>query len=335
VVDGKFNAKTGLAAPSSVILSGPEVDSDTLTRRAARLSISIISYMNDHWRGHQSLSRAWWLNCIGVSAVLVGIGLVFNQSRWIFLVDHRGAFLSSMMLALIAYALIPLWQIVGLWRTTNHHMRHVGTILAGRSIQILASIFMLWLIIRALGLAGIVGPLIPAAFHFGPYTNSLNILAKGRELEVRGGLGPGIADKVEQLLLQTPTIRRIRLNSEAGGMAEARRLGHVIRRYQLNTYTTETCSGACPIAFLQGNQRTLRRSARIGFWLPPLQGRYLTTDQMPFLLRQKGVADWFIAQWKTTDGLIWYPPPQMLKAAGVINTLYGRATTKSPNPGLK
>jgi hypothetical protein len=254
---------------------------------------TVIRYIRQHWLGRQSLQRTWWLNCLLLSPIAVAISCIPSAFAWSGPASMPNWLVGSAGFTILSYLALSIWQVTGLWRAADHHMRCVGTILAGRAAQFAATIFMLGIALNLLIQTGRIGPMIPAVLGMAPYVTTLQSHARGRELEVRGGLRVGATQEIEQALLRQGNVRRLRLNLSAGSLQEARQLRQLVQRLRLDTYVTEICAGACMIAFEKGRRRYMQRSARLGIWRP-----------------------------KQLD--IWFPDPIELKALGLVDTVYGR-----------
>jgi len=264
---------------------------------------AIVQYVRAHWNGRQSLQRAWWLNCIMLSTIAGIIYLMPYPFGWRDLAARPYWLIGCAVIAILAYLSLVTWQLTGLWRTADFHMRHVGTILAGRAAQAAATVFTIVIALTFLAQTGRVGRLIPEALGVAPYTLTMQSHAHGRELEVRGGLHAGSSQEIERELERLGNVRRIRLNLNAGSIAEADRLGQIITTHNLDTYVSEACIGSCIIAFKMGRRRYMQRSAQLGIWFP---------EQLD----------------------IWFPSKLELKALGLVNTVYGR-TLPAPSESTR
>ena len=124
--------------------------------------------------------------------------------------------------------LVPLWQMVGLWRCGARRALAPDRWRTGRVVQVTAFLFTVLITMRGLvfGAEQVIGARV--ALALGPYSYTVSLLHDGREIAVNGGLGFGVADAVRALLLANPGVRRIRLDSGGGALSEATRLRAVI-----------------------------------------------------------------------------------------------------------
>ena len=108
----------------------------------------------------------------------------------------------------------------------------------------------------------------------------------------------------------------------------------LIRARNLDTDSTEQCSSACVSAYVAGRNRLLRRSARLGFHLPRNSGFGLRSTVTPEYAAElayfgrQGVPFWFRARWIMSGRRFWYPTPDQLRAAGIVQAFFG-----APRPG--
>jgi hypothetical protein len=279
----------------------------------------MFSYLTRHWRGELPLATSWWLNCalLSVLLLLTTISLAGPAERA--LIDSTGEFALFAALLALACAIVPTWQLVGLWRAAERHGHRLRGQLPARATEVVATLFMLWVIVRGLELIGDWTPTTQMALNLGPFHAELIEYPGRRELEIRGGFGFGLATRVERALEHDESIRRLRLNSRGGSWAEAGKLRRLIQRHMLNTYSSEGCRSACVSAFIAGQHRYLDRSAGLGLQMPAEPWRDL---ELAAFARQK-VPLWFTARWRAQGTQIWFPSPAELRASGIVHTFLG------------
>jgi hypothetical protein len=119
----------------------------------------------------------------------------------------------------------------------------------------------------------------------------------------------------------------IHLNSPGGVVQEAETIRELIRAHGLNTYTDGECDSACTIAYLGGQERFLRKGARLGFHQPWTPG--LNDAEIAKLCRKyenamvaMGVSTDFARRaMSTPPAAMWRPTPQELLDSHVVNTM--------------
>jgi len=288
----------------------------------------VFSYLSRHWRGQLSLTLSWWVNCVLLSVLLLVLVPWAVRQLGFASLDSRGAFLAVTALRSLQLGLVPLWQLVGLWRAAGRHLEASPEPLAGRLAQVGAVLFTLVVAMRGLVFAGetVLGARL--ALDMGPYAYRVS-LASPRVIRVDGGLGFGVAARVAELLAAHPQVRRVELNSGGGALSEARQLRELIIQNRLDTYTRTGCSSACFSAFIGGRQRILQRGAPMGVHLPrnwdlgstaPFSAAFM--EELVYL-RDIGLPGWFLVRWTRSGPKFWYPTEFQLRAAGVVTAVRG------------
>jgi len=194
-------------------------------------------FITRHWRGELGPGVTWWVNCVGLSVLLWWLVPRIAVAGDFAYADTLGKFSAASALQFLQIGLVPLWQMVGLWRCGERHALVPDRWRTGRVIQATAFLFTVLITMRGLvfGSEQVIGARV--ALALGPYSYSVGLLHGGREIAVNGGFGFGVADSVRELLLANPGVRRIRLDSGGGALSEATRLRAVILESDLDTYT--------------------------------------------------------------------------------------------------
>jgi len=287
-------------------------------------------YIVRHWRGELGPAVTWWINCVGLSTLLWWLVPRIAVAADFAYADTLGKFSAALALQFLQIGLVPLWQMVGLWRCGERRVLAPDPWRTGRVIQVMAFLFTVLITMRGLvfGSEQVIGARV--ALALGPYSYTVGLLHGGREIAVNGGFGFGVADSVRALLLENPGVRRIRLDSGGGALSEATRLRAVILESGLDTYTARECSSACVSAFVGGRFRYLQRGARMGVHLPrnweafsrnPVASAYRA--ELGYL-RKRGLPDWFLENWIRTGQKFWYPTEFQLVSSGLVTNLRGR-----------
>jgi hypothetical protein len=203
-----------------------------------------------------------------------------------------------------------------LWKAADHHIAHVGTILAGRGAQTVATILTLLAVLRVAGAIGDVTLMAPVVLNSGIYRAEITVRLNGREIELRGGFGFGLANRMADILAEYPSIRRIRLESWGGSLTEAIRIAQLIERYQLNTYTGRRCTNTCVVPFIAGRHRTLKGLGRLAF-----TDAYGLPQSANEQFRRRGIKRNFLRSWENFNPRTWYPTKRELYFGGVVDTV--------------
>lgn len=291
-------------------------------------------YPMRHWRGELPLAVAWWVNGVALTAALLALGLNGGRLGIGPLLATRAGFAAYLAAGLVLFLLVPAWQVVGIFRAADRHAAEVGTLLAARLVQALATLLTLLLATHFLVFAGESAQGVRLAWAFGDAAYTVTVSHGGRVLEIRGGFGFGLAEEARRVLDAHPRVRRVRLNSGGGSLAEAQRLRALIVGRGLDTDSTKLCASACVSAYLGGAHRLLHASARLGLHLPRNPGFGLRGRVSPEYAAElhefarRGVPRWFIDRWIAGGRQFWYPNPHQLRMAGLVHGFYGR-----PPPG--
>ena len=302
-----------LGDPATSVASAPSTSSGARRR----------SYFVRHWRGELSLPVSYWVNFVlgGLAGFAVGAGASAVT------VDMRDPRLVlAIGLAIIAFGLsLPVWQIVGVWRSAGHHRARGGR----RFWAVTARVLMALGVLRVGGVvANDVVPQLPIfwAIAVGDrgMTNELRVLDNGSELLFAGRIGFGLTGEIRALLDEHPEIRRLQLSSVGGRVLEARRLHDFIRSRGLDTYAAGLCASACTIAFMGGTQRLVAPEARLGFHQGNIPGgtaadlaRQNRRDKS--LLIEDGVDRDFVERaYATPNAEVWYPTREELLRARIV-----------------
>ena len=196
-------------------------------RAAARRPIE---WLVAHARGELSLPCSFWLNyalpsaltSLAIGALATGIHLAGEALRAAGL-----ALLVTWPLAV----LIEAWGATGAWRAAGAHLRRGGTASwahAARAALLLLSLASLASV--ALNFVPRLGELVQLAQGADPRGQvQAELSADGRALRLRGHLGMGDAERVQQLLARSGGVQRLELDSAGGRFHEARLLAEALR----------------------------------------------------------------------------------------------------------
>lgn len=293
----------------------------------------MFSYPFRHWRGELPLAVAWWVNGVALTALSVGLDLYGGALGLQGAVDTRARFSLFLAGGVVSLLLMPAWQVIGIFRAADRHAARSGTMLAPRLTQAMTTLLTVLLAMRFLIFAGESWAGARMAYGIGSgYTIALS--HGGRMLEVRGAIVFGLAQDMRRALDANPRVRRIRLNSGGGAFSEAVKMRALILERGLDTDSTSNCSSACVSAYIAGRHRLLHRAAHLGFHLPrnpgfgrrgPVRPEY--AQELAYFGRH-GTPLWFRERWVATGRDFWYPTPEQLEEAGIVQAFFG-----APRPG--
>lgn len=287
-------------------------------------------YIRDHWAGRQGLAWSFWVNLVALRILVFALqGHVFPQASGAG-PDDRAAVIGAIV---VLHGLVFLWQVVGVVRACETHIRAGGAMQPVWGVQLALIVAALWTLFFAYSAwprsltahDAVPGHSLRGTARAAPY--SLTVLPDGRALAVDGPFELGITEALERTLAAEPGVAEIALTSTGGNIYAARGLARVIREHGLDTSVPTLCSSACTLAFVGGVERRLAPGARLGFHQYRLDARYPVLSSDPAreqardraIFRAAGVADWFIDRmFETAASGMWYPKPTLLHAAGVV-----------------
>jgi hypothetical protein len=303
-----------IAAPAPVIAARAPVIRAPRTARP--------NYFVRHWRGQLPLPVSYWVNWLLVSALLA-VGVLSAKDPA--LLERLGTNAGSWELAVAASALAAMaWQSVGLWRSAERYVVGGGRREWATLAKVCVGIGLLPVVGSALEQLPAVQQALDARFRADrPRVTQLYVAKAGTEIEIAGGLSPGIATALSSTLDRTPTIRVVRLANAGGSISEAHKLAGLIAARDLVTFAPHECDGACLLAFLGGKLRYMGLGGRLGFYGASVAGTGGAGEKRNQLFREvmlaRGVPTAFIAQaLAAPDSHPWYPTTSELLQANVI-----------------
>jgi len=280
------------------------------------------NYFVRHWRGQLPLPVSYWVNWLLVSALLA-VGVLSAKDPA--LLERLGTNAGSWELAVAASALAAMaWQSVGLWRSAERYVVGGGRREWATLAKVCVGIGLLPVVGSALEQLPAVQQALDARFRADrPRVTQLYVAKAGTEIEIAGGLSPGIATALSSTLDRTPTIRVVRLANAGGSISEAHKLAGLIAARDLVTFAPHECDGACLLAFLGGKLRYMGLGGRLGFYGASVAGTGGAGEKRNQLFREvmlaRGVPTAFIAQaLAAPDSHPWYPTTSELLQANVI-----------------
>ncbi len=284
------------------------------------------TYLLRHWRGDLSLVTAFWVNGLLLSAALL---VLFTVAASIVLQVgpelHPSYAVSSVAAAAILSLAITCWQVVGCWRSSNKHVARGGVPAAALIVKTIA---VLWVGAAAISVVKDWVPLATGISKAIASTKTIpackvRALPDGKTIEIKGGLPPGSARKIEAVLAATPQATVVYVNSIGGLIREAQKAAHAIRRRGLSTYT-DGCASAAALIFLSGKERTIGEGAKIGFHAPASYAPWadetaLYNSMVRETMKAAGVPDDFTARvLATPNSELWYPSVEEMRRANII-----------------
>lgn len=288
-----------------------------------------MDYLRDHWQGRHALSRSFWLN-FALPFVLIAFGETLVRPP----AGAGGAVeaIIALLYIMIGYAVILPWQIVGLWRSSRHHLEErgdLGVVTFAQGAAVIA-------LVTAVGgaaatLQHISGKEAVRQVAEAPPDYRLSFLSGEGTITIDGPFDVGLSRDLKALLASSPTVNAIVLNSDGGRVFEARGVAKQITEKGLDTFVFDHCRSACTIAFVAGKNRSLGRNGRLGFHSYKLDAVMGFVDPLEeqekdkaFFLRQGLDADFVERAFSAPHETMWHPRGERLLRAGVIHQIVSR-----------
>lgn len=285
----------------------------------------MILYAKRHWTGQTPLAWAFWVNLV---AVRLGVGLL---QAW--LIPAAGGPKGLLfLLAFFVHGLLLLWQVVGVIRAAETHLKTSGALAPVWGTQLACLVVFAFALMDAWGLWHSAQPIPPEDTTMADIeaarAKTYSIAAQGSQASFAGTIALGTTKALRAFLNDHPEITSLHLTSEGGNIYEGRGLGQVIRKAGLSTHVPDHCASACLLAFIGGATRTLGPDAKLGFhqyrveagYDVPLADPAGEAEKDRALFKGAGVSAAFTAKMfdASPDGM-WFPTHLELTEAGVLN----------------
>ena len=222
------------------------------------------SYIRKHWRGELSLSVSFWINLFLLNIVILLFLALLGYSEILKnpVISARVIIIYFVFCIVVVYP----WQIVGLWRSCNNHIKKSGKRFLPRTAQVLVVLGIIGTLLNLNSYWPTYKSLFSLAFLKGEFESYTIKLEKNDTLvHLQGGLGFGVSKEVSKILKKNPKIEGIILDSIGGRIYEGRELAKLISSYGLDTYSLKGCYSAATIAFIAGEKRFLGIEANLAY----------------------------------------------------------------------
>lgn len=286
-----------------------------------------MNYLRKHWRGELSLAVSFWINIFLINIAIKFFDTWLTQNSPI---EHPVISARvTVIFTFIALSIIYPWQIVGMWRTCNRHVKENGKVIWARTAQVLVVLGFL----VTLGNVNRCWPIYKELYQIGfvkdKFANYTLTLEKNNTLiHLKGGLGFGVSQDVDKILKNNPNVKGIILDSIGGRIYEGRELSKLILIYGLDTYSLEGCYSASTTAFIAGKNRFLGIGANLAFHqynmgyknLNPFVDLKKEQEKDLRIFERQGIKQEFLTRlFDTAHNDLWYPTIDEMISAGVIH----------------
>ncbi len=322
---------TGLL-PASIAPIIHSVHSQTFGTKSEDTRLSI-GYLRSHWAGRQPLAWSFWVNfallCTAINLIEPFIRPSAPDRSWL-------SFAAAVAYLIIGHMLIYPWQVIGLLRACNQHLKGSSDsviITAAQGaivVSLIAGLMTMTSTLQSLLATPQKTVLERANFDVEARIPGYKTeLIEGQGLiRIDGEFDIGLTRDLETLLAREPEVRGIVLNSDGGRIYEARGVARLIGEHRLATYVYHTCQSACTTAFIAGSMRYLGEQGRLGFHqyrlkaIHPLINIVDEQEKDRAFYQSQGIAPDLLARiFATPHDRMWYPDPGELISANVVHQL--------------
>lgn len=286
-------------------------------------------YITDHWQGRQGIGWSFWVNLVLLRAViLLGQEMLAPAKD----ADYASHSLLVLFLAFLVHGPLFLWQVVGVLRAAEMHIRQHGAMATMWGSQLAVLLAFGFTAIYAFGAWQMTIP-VPREESFlvrmdREHASKYSLTTDSGTLAFTGTIELGITQALTKLLGATPGIKIVLLESDGGNIYEARGMAKLIRDNKLETRILDKCSSACTTVFIAGVKRSMKRGARLGFHQYRLDAGYSVPnvdskreqDRDREWYKQQGVDAQFLSRIfaSRTDDM-WFPTALELTNANVVH----------------
>jgi hypothetical protein len=281
------------------------------------------NYLLRHWRGELSLAVSYWVNSFVVSLALSAAIGALSTTDTLQSGSPRFAvaWLTGAFLVCLA---VGLWQLVGTWRSADRHTSRGGRRFWSVAVKVLLCLGL----IRGVTELGMAGMTAMNAWRHVATMEELPppeflLLRGGTEVEFRGGIRPGTAAQLREILGRAPQARIIHLGSPGGDLTEGHTMAALVRARGMDTYVRSSCLSACASVFLAGRNRLLKEGALLGFHAPTpvasgIEGVRIVEAERRAMVTS-GLPEWFVTRAFMARGSeMWFPTVDELSTARVV-----------------
>jgi len=298
------------------------------------------NYVADHWYGRQRFAWSFWVNFVLLRVLVFLIQDFLSPAKGS---DYSTHTMLVFSLIIFFHGIFFVWQLVGVIRAGEAHIRAMGSLANVWGAQ-LGSLIAFWL--TATYAFGAWQMTLPA--HDDAFTQarieveraskySFVPSADGLQLVLTGSIELGISKQFARQLKQNPALQTIVLTSPGGNIYEARGLSKLIRENGLGTLVKSQCSSACTTVFIGGITRELMPNARLGFHQYRIDATYsvfnadTSAEQKRdrLLYAAAGIQLWFLEKmFESRSDEMWFPEIDELLDAGVVTRIFEQTLSR-------
>ncbi len=289
-----------------------------------------LKYIADHWYGRQSFAWSFWVNLVLLRALILLAQDWLSPPKGI---DYSTYGVLVILLAIFSHGVIFVWQIVGIFRAGEAHIKARGSMANIWGAQ-LGAIAAFWLTATyAFGAWQMTLPAPEEEFSLARIeverASKFSFVpsADGLELEFTGSIELGVTKQLAKELELNPDLQTVVLSSTGGNIYEARGLSKLIRENELGTLVRSVCTSACTTVFIGGISREMMQDAQLGFHQYRIDANYSVLyadvaaeqERDRLLYAAANVKPWFLLKmFESRSDEMWFPEIDELLDAGVV-----------------
>ncbi len=309
-----------------------------LASKIVPFGISIKEYVQNHWRGEQSLALSFWVNlAILRTAVLSMEGFILSP----FVDSAYAGAIAALAFFIVAHVIVYIWQVVGVIRACDKYQSSYGSISVIWTIQfgiVISLIFTFMSVFMSAQSVFIERDKEILSFLWERERAAKYALTLSDDeafLLLNGSFELGITKNLAAFLKRHPNVTGIVLASPGGNTYEGRGVAKIIRDHRLNSYVFADCFSACTLAFIAGERRIMGPNGKLGFHQYGLDADY----QVPFVdiaeeqnadretFRLQKIKESFLEKvFDASHGYLWIPSMKELLEGGVVHRVAAKPT---------
>jgi len=292
-----------------------------------------MNYLRAHWRGEQSIVRAFWINLV---ALRIGVFVAQQWAERMGLIHGDIPVGFVVLWILLFHVCLLSWQLVGVIRSAENDFARRGTMGLVWAVQLAAVLFVIHTALSVFEVSLILHQDSEDQDRWDAMVEQrekrykVSLVPDGNTVLIKGVLELGAAQRVGDILEAQPYVRNVELNSVGGNIYEARALAQLFQKHGVATHVDSLCASACTTAYIGGVVRTVAPTARLGFHQYSVNADYTIIATSPekeqlrdtMFYKRAGISTAFIESvFSTSADSMWWPTQPALISAGVVHTV--------------
>lgn len=297
----------------------------------------LVQYFQQHNEGRFSLVRSFWLNYLGI----VSLAVLLTSITLIYLIpqDSARALFIAHVGAIVILALLFAWASVGVWISSRRYSGAANSKSWTFLARLLASSARVSVISGGFFFVFFAGQATLTSVELAEIALDIDRIEAVEVIELQGNqdililgeIGTGSYEALLEVVSRPPGVAIVRLDSRGGRVAEAIKMGELLRRHNVTTYVHGDCLSACTALFLAGNRRVVHGGSKLGFHSARsnITGQTHVSEPLHQFYRQSGVPEAFLQEYTGAHaGVIQVPSIETLWTEAIITDIQGPWSTR-------